>query len=72
MNEKLKIKVIKKDEIKAPAPSVKIQNRTKREAARDVVSTVSNWVTDFQIRKRDETKAAIEKFLTPNPRPSES
>ncbi len=72
MNEKLKIKVIKKDEIKAPAPSFEVQNRTKREAARDVVSTVSNWVTDFQIRKRDETKAAIEKFLTPNPRPSES
>lgn len=72
MNEKLKVKVIKKDEIKAATPSVKVQNRSKREAARDVVSTVSNWVSDFQLRKRDETKAAIEKFLTPNPQPSES
>ncbi len=49
-----------------------IWTRTKREAAREVVSTVSNWVNDFQSRKRDETKAAIEKFLTPNPSPSES
>ncbi|MBC7901158.1 MAG: hypothetical protein H7070_14025 [Saprospiraceae bacterium] len=72
MNEKPKIKVIKKNEIKTPAASIKVQSRTKREAAREVVSTVSNWVSDFQLRKRDETKAAIEKFLTPNPRPSES
>ncbi len=71
MSEKLKVKVIKKDEIKAPAASIKVQNRTKREAARRAVSTVANWVSDFQARKRDETKAAFEKFLTPSPHPSE-
>jgi hypothetical protein len=41
--------------------------KTKRAVAREMVSTVSNWVTDFQIRKRDETKLAIEKFLIQKP-----
>ena len=71
MTEKLKVKVIKKGTIKTSTASIKVQNRTTRAAARDAVSTVTNWVSDFQARKRDETKAAIEKFLTPNPQPSE-
>lgn len=71
MIEKARIKVIKKDEIKAPQVSLKIQKQTKRAAARQAVSTVTNWVSDFQMRKSDETKAAIEKFLPQNPQPSE-
>ncbi len=71
MTDKLKIKIIKKDEIRAPQVSLKVQKQTKRAAARKAVATVTNWVSDFQTRKSDETKAAIEKFLTPNPQPSE-
>jgi hypothetical protein len=44
--------------------------KAKRNAARQVVSNVTNWVNDLQARKRDETKIAIEKFFN-QPRPSE-
>jgi len=66
-----KIKVIKKEE--APAFRIKKKKRSKvRTAPRDMVSTVSDWVTEIKNRKSAETKAALE-FLSPaNPRPSES
>ncbi|HKP69714.1 MAG TPA: hypothetical protein VJV05_10560 [Pyrinomonadaceae bacterium] len=67
MKEGMKVKVIKKKEIKAVA---KPQVRSKRAAAREMVSNVTNWVSDLQARKRDETKTAIEKFFN-QPRPSE-
>ncbi|CAN5482358.1 MAG: hypothetical protein ACR2M8_11825 [Pyrinomonadaceae bacterium] len=72
MSNKAKIKVIKKNEVKVTQEPQMVETQPKREAARAVVSTVTNWVSDFQTRKRDETKAAFERFLTPNPRPSES
>ena len=68
MKEGMKIKVIKRDEIKAP---VKALPKSKRASAREVVSNVTNWVNDLQARKRDETKIAIEKFFNNNPQPSE-
>ncbi len=66
-----KIKVIKRGEAVAPAVKEKTIADPKRHAAREMVSTVKNWVSDFQTRKRDETKAAIEKFLVTKPQPSE-
>ena len=68
MKQGLKIKVIKKGEIKAP---VKTLTKSKRASAREVVSNVTAWVTDLQTRKRDETKIAIEKFFNQGPQPSE-
>ena len=70
MKEGMKIKVIKRDEIKAQAP-VKTVVKSKRAAAREVVSNVTSWVSDIQARKRDETKIAIEKFFNQGPQPSE-
>ncbi|MGI8813068.1 MAG: hypothetical protein ACR2IH_11180 [Pyrinomonadaceae bacterium] len=72
MIEKGKVRVIKKDEIAkaAPEPS-EIKERSKRVAAREIVSNVTTWVNDLQVRKRDETKAAIEKFFG-TPQPSET
>ena len=68
MKEGMKVKVIKKDEIKAVT---KVPVRSTRASAREVVSNVTNWVNDLQARKRDETKTAIEKFFNQQPRPSE-
>ena len=68
MKEGLKVKVIKKSEIKPP--TTKVASKSKRASARDMVSNVTNWVNDLQTRKRDETKTAIEKFFN-QPRPSE-
>lgn len=69
MKDGTKIKVIKKDEIKEP---VKVERKTKREAAREMVSTVTSWVSDIQSRKRDETKLAIENFFSARPQTTES
>lgn len=68
MKEGMKIKVIKRGEVKAP---VKTVAKSKRASAREVVSNVTSWVTDLQARKRDETKVAIEKFFNTGPQPSE-
>jgi hypothetical protein len=67
MKEGIKVKVIKKHDIK---PEVKPVVKSPRSSARQVVSNVTNWVTDLQTRKRDETKIAIEKFFN-QPQPSE-
>ena len=65
MKEGMKVRVIKKDQIKTPTKAVA---KSKRASAREVVSNVTTWVTDLQARKRDETKIAIEKFFkTPQP-----
>jgi hypothetical protein len=71
MVNKLKVKVIKKGQAAAPKRAVKAAAKAKQNSAREMVSTVTNWVSDFQARKRDETKVAIEKFFS-TPRPSES
>jgi hypothetical protein len=67
---KRNIKVIKKN---APTTGEKVSElrSNSKQKAREMVSTVANWVTDIQARKRTETKKAIEKFFS-TPRPSES
>lgn len=68
---KMKVKVIKKGEQKAAEAPKKPVVKAKQKAAREMVSTVTNWVNEFQQRKRDETKTAFETFLS-QPRPMES
>lgn len=67
MTAKAKIKVIKKSELKTAEKPVVVEKNSKQAAAREMVSTVTNWVSDFQHRKREETRQAIEKFFTPQP-----
>ena len=62
-----KVKVIKKGEVKAASPKAQPKVQSKKAAAREMVSTVASWVTDFQQRKRTETAATIEGFFTPSP-----
>ncbi len=63
MTKNMKIKVIKRSDTVVPAVKLKSAKAETRHAAREMVSTVKNWVSDFETRKRDATKAAIEKFL---------
>ncbi|HBR57505.1 MAG TPA: hypothetical protein DEA22_08550 [Blastocatellia bacterium] len=72
MKEKFKVKVIKKGKAAASVKSGESPAKTKRAAAREMVSTVSNWVNELQARKRDETRFAIEKFLSRRPQPNET
>jgi len=67
MTAKAKIKVIKKSEMKAAEKSIKsavVEKNSKKAAAREMVSTVTTWVSDFQLRKREETRQAIETFFS--------
>jgi hypothetical protein len=68
MKKEMKVKVIKKGEIKEP---VKIVPKSKRASAREVVSNVTNWVNELHARQRDDAKIAIEKFFNSQPQPSE-
>jgi hypothetical protein len=68
MNPKAKIKVIKKGTQVAAEP--KVEKKATQSSAREMVSNVTNWVSDFQQRKRDETKQAIEKFFNQQPQPN--
>ena len=67
MIAKAKIKVIKKGAIKKNKTTETKAIKSKKASGREMVSTVSNWVTDFQTRKREETKIAIEKFFSNQP-----
>lgn len=72
MSAKAKIKVIKKDAIKAveAAPALTENKVNQAAAAREMVSTVSNWVSDFQQKRRDETKHALELLFAVSPQTS--
>jgi uncharacterized membrane-anchored protein len=69
MSEKKTIKVIKKGE--KPRPIVKAKATAARETARDMVETVTNWVTEFQQKRRVETTNAL-RMLSKTPRGSEA
>ena len=70
MHKNVKVKVIKKDD-RAVKATAKPEKPNKKAAAREMVSTVADWVNDFQRRKRDETQDAIKKFFATNPQPNE-
>jgi len=62
-----KVKVIKKGKAKPALEPAPVKKVSKKAAAREMVSTVSNWVSDFKQRKHEETKLTLETFFTPNP-----
>ena len=68
MSEKKTIRIIKKGE--KTRPVAKAKANAARETARDMVETVSNWVNEFQQRRRAETTNAL-RLLTKTPRGSE-
>lgn len=69
MSVKGNIKVIKKAD--AAARPKKLKKKSSRAAAREVVSTVTDWVVEVKDRKREETRAALD-LLFRTTRPSES
>ena len=59
-----KIKVIKKSEKSNNATTEDTNGKTTKQSAREIVSTVTNWVTDFQQRSRVDTKQAINQLFS--------
>jgi len=69
MSDKKTIRIVKKGE--KARPTVKAKANTARETARDMVDTVTNWVNEFQQRRRTETSNAL-RMLSKTPRGSEA
>jgi hypothetical protein len=69
MNTKAKIKIIKKGAVTESKPVDEI--KVSKNSAREMMSTVTNWVSDFQTKRREETKTALEKLFPKPPTPSE-
>lgn len=76
MKTKTPIRVIKRDERNRQEKATDEASETKKtapEAARDVVATVTEWVNEFQQKRRVETTQAIKHlFSETTPRPSEA
>ena len=70
MPDKKTIRIVKKGEKPVRPPVGKAKN-TARETARDMVGTVTNWVNEFQQRRRAETTNAL-RILSKTPRGSEA
>jgi hypothetical protein len=72
MTQRSKVKVIKKGTTRPVVDKQEDLSRTKREAAREMVSTVTTWVSDFQQQKRQQTQLAIEHLFGQQPQSNES
>ncbi len=74
MAQKTPIKVIKREErnrketaSEQPQKAIK----TAQETAREMVSTVTNWVNDFQQKRRTETSRALQNIQNLFPEPAQ-
>lgn len=75
MTKKAPIKIIKRNERGRAEESSAKETATKKSAqqsARDMVNTVSNWVNEFQQKRRAETSQAIKTLFPEPPQPSEA
>ena len=72
------IKIIKRgeraaQEVAAAETANNQQKKTTHEAARDVVATVTEWVNEFQQKRRTETSQALKTlFGETTPQPSKA
>jgi flagellar hook-basal body complex protein FliE len=76
MQKKIPIKVIKRDERnrqQQPVAEVVSERKTAQESAREMVANVTQWVNEFQQKRRSETAQAIKTiFSDPTPQTSKA
>jgi hypothetical protein len=60
---KAEIRIIKKADIGTMEKPLSVSRQPEKEGACQLVATVMNWVSDFETRKLEETRLAIERFL---------
>ena len=72
MKEFTKVKVIKRQDVKKLSVKAVNEERTKREGAREIVSNVTNWVSELQSRKSSEAKLAFDNLFSSGAATSES
>lgn len=68
MTTKPPIKIIKRKvrEAQPAALEETVEKKTTQETARDMVATVSEWVSEFQQRRRTETTLALKTLFSDN------
>jgi hypothetical protein len=75
MTKKAPIKIIKRNErsrAEGSGQTETVNKKSAQVAAREMVSTVSNWVNEFQQKRRAETTKAIKTLFPEPPQPSEA
>ncbi len=76
MKTKTPIKIIKRSDRdrqeKAAGEAAAITKKSAPEAAREMVATVTEWVNEFQQKRRIETAKAIKTLLAPERAPQTS
>jgi hypothetical protein len=75
MTKKTPIKIIKRDERNRQengGAQPKPARKSAQEAAREMVNTVTNWVNEFQQKRRTETSRAVQKLFPEPPQPNEA
>lgn len=75
MTKKAPIKIIKRNErgrVEESGPKEIVTKKSPQVAAREMVNTVSNWVNEFQQKRRAETTQAIKTLFPEPPQPSEA
>lgn len=60
----MKIKVIKKAEIESSKTLETIENKTEPKTATEMASIVSDWIDEFQKRRREKTESESEQFYS--------
>ena len=75
MTQKTPIKIIKREERNRQekmGEQPKPVRKTAQETARDMVSTVTNWVNEFQQKRRTETSRALQTLFPEPTQPNEA
>jgi hypothetical protein len=64
MKNRIKIKVIKKEDQKSNVPEIVAEPTPPADDPTKLASTVSGWVNEFHERRREETETAREQFYS--------
>ncbi len=73
MSEKKVVKVVKRAERgNRKAGNARVARDVARKAARDMVTTVTNWVSEFQQKQSAETTKAVDNLMRSRQQPNEA
>ena len=73
MSEKKVVRVVKRAERSQRKPgSARVAREVARKRATDMVSTVTNWVSEFQQKQSVETAKAVESLIRSRQQPNEA
>jgi hypothetical protein len=73
MSEKQLVKVVKRaDRAQRKPGSARVAREAARKRATDMVSTVTNWVSEFQQKQSAETAKAVESLIRSRQQPNEA